>query len=48
MLLGMPNCMALRPVEGQLARRAGRRFIEQAYWYAELLGLLHCMPLRPV
>ena len=32
---------------GRLARREARRFMEHAYWYAVLLCMLHCMPLRP-
>ena len=27
---------------------SGAPLTEHAYWYAELLGMLHCMPLRPV
>ena len=36
------------PCRGGFARRAGRRFIEHAYWYAVLLGMPHCMPARRV
>ena len=28
-------------------RRAGRRFVKHAYRYGVLIGMQHCMPLRP-
>ena len=33
--------------KGGFARRTERRFVEHAYWYAVLLGMLNCTPLRP-
>jgi hypothetical protein len=36
------------PRWGGFARRAERRLVEHAYWCAVLLGMQHCMPLRPL
>ena len=47
-LLGMPDCMLLRPVWGRLCAARGAPLYKARVWHAVLMGMLHCMPLRPV